>query len=406
LKILVADDDRVSRRILERMLQQNGYEVMPAVNGREAANILAKPNSPRLALINWMMPELDGPEICSEVRSRHDDSYTYILLLTSKQLNEDIVKGLEAGADDYLTKPCHLAELKARLHTGRRILQLEDKLVETREEMRFKATHDALTSLWDRGAILALFRAELSRSGREKTPVSLLLCDIDHFKQINDGHGHQTGDEVLEEVSTRLHETIRSHDAVGRYGGEEFLVVLAGCSEHDVKHRAEQVREAICKTPFDISGGHIAVSMSIGAVTVEQWDESQPIEPILARADVALYQAKAQGRNRVVDAAPFRAVTLLFADAEGGEDAGEDVVGSGLAGEGIEGVEGGVEVDEECLVGEAVAVGIGGANQGRKGGFQRLELAWRGERGGVGDGAIGVEKVKQGRAEIFDALPG
>jgi two-component system, cell cycle response regulator len=304
LKILVADDDRVSRRIMERMLQQNGYEVVPAANGREAANILAGPNSPRLALINWMMPELDGPEICSEVRSRPGNSYTYILLLTSKQLNGDVVKGLEAGADDYLTTPCHPAELKARLHTGRRILQLEDKLVEARDEMRYKATHDALTSLWDRGAILALFRAELSRSGRELTPVSLLLCDIDHFKQINDGHGHQAGDEVLEEVSTRMHETIRSHDAVGRYGGEEFLVVLAGCSEQDLRHRAEEVREAIFQVPFDISGGgKIAVSMSIGAVTVEGWDESQPIEPILARADAALYEAKAQGRNRVVEAA-------------------------------------------------------------------------------------------------------
>jgi two-component system cell cycle response regulator len=310
VKILVADDDRVSRRIMQRMLQQNGYDVIPAANGREAANVLAGLNSPRLALINWMMPELDGPELCREVRSRHDNSYTYMLLLTSKQLNEDIVKGLEAGADDYLTKPCHAAELKARLHTGRRILQLEDKLVEAREEMRYKATHDALTSLWDRGAILALFRAELSRSGREHTPVSLLLCDIDHFKQVNDGYGHQTGDEVLEEVSSRLHETIRSHDAVGRYGGEEFLVVLAGCGEHDLRHRAEQVRKAICQVPFDTSAGQLAVTMSIGAVTVERWDESQPVEPILACADAALYQAKAQGRNQVVDAAPFKPATV------------------------------------------------------------------------------------------------
>ena len=154
MRILVADDDRVSQRIMERMLQGNGYEVVCAANGREAADILARPGSPRLALINWMMPELDGPGVCRETRARRDEAYVYMILLTSKQLSEDIVKGLEAGADDYLTKPCHPAELKARLHTGRRILQLEDKLVEAREEMRFKATHDSLTSLWDRGALL------------------------------------------------------------------------------------------------------------------------------------------------------------------------------------------------------------------------------------------------------------
>jgi len=315
LKILFADDDRVSRRLMERMLQQSGYEVISAANGREAANILAKPNSPRLALINWMMPELDGPELCREVRSRNDDSYVYIILLTSKQLNEDIVRGLEAGADDYLTKPCHPAELKARLHTGRRILQLEDKLVEAREEMRYKATHDALTSLWDRGAILALLRSELSRSHREHTPVSVLLCDIDYFKKINDIHGHQTGDEVLEEVSTRLHNTVRSHDAVGRYGGEEFLIVLAGCSEHDLKSRAEQVRTAICSALFTTPEGQATISLSVGAITVERWGESQPIEPILARADAALYQAKALGRNCVVCAVPFAAANASLHDS-------------------------------------------------------------------------------------------
>ena len=195
---------------------------------------------PRLALIDWMMPGLDGPGVCQEVRTRHNDLYVYIVLLTSKESSEDIVKGLEAGADDYLTKPCRPAELKARLHTGRRILQLEDKLVEAREGMRFKATHDPLTSLWDRGAILTLLRSELNRSERAHSPISLLLCDIDHFKSINDGYGHQTGDEVLEEVSTRLLDGVRSHDAVGRYGGEEFLVLLNGCSGEQLKERAEE----------------------------------------------------------------------------------------------------------------------------------------------------------------------
>jgi two-component system cell cycle response regulator len=308
VKILIADDDSISRRLMERTLQHSGYEVVTAEDGRQAACELSKAGGPRLALIDWMMPELDGPGVCREVRSKHDDSYVYILLLTSKESSEDVVKGLEAGADDYLTKPCHPAELKARLHTGRRILQLEDRLVEAREEMRFKATHDALTSLWDRGAILALMRSELSRSTREPSPVSLLLCDIDHFKQINDIHGHPTGDEVLEEVSARLLDAVRPHDAVGRYGGEEFLIVLSGCNAERIKERAEQVRAAISDLPFSTTQGTISVSLSLGAITIENWDKSMPIEPFLKQVDEALYRAKASGRNRAAFAEPFVAL--------------------------------------------------------------------------------------------------
>lgn len=299
MKILVADDDPVSRRLMERILQQSAYEVISVENGRQAVHELAREGGPRLALIDWMMPELDGPNVCREVRNRHDDLYVYILLLTSKESSEDIVKGLEAGADDYLTKPCHPAELRARLHTGRRILQLEDKLVEAREEMRFKATHDALTSLWDRGAILALLRSELSRSGRSRSPVSLLLCDIDHFKKINDKYGHQTGDEVLEEVSTRLLDGVRSHDAVGRYGGEEFLILLNGCNSEDLRDRAEDIRGSISRFPVSTTHGPIGVSISMGAITIEDWNTSIPIEQFLKQADMALYRAKAAGRNRV-----------------------------------------------------------------------------------------------------------
>jgi two-component system, cell cycle response regulator len=300
VKILIADDDPVSRRLMERMLQRGGYEVITVQNGRQAAHELSRLGGPRLALIDWMMPELDGPSLCRELRSRQNDPYVYILLLTSKQSGGDLVEGLEAGADDYLRKPCNAAELKARLHTGRRILQLEDKLVEAREEMRFKATHDALTTLWDRGAILALLRSELSRSIREHLPVSLLLCDVDHFKRINDVHGHQAGDDVLQEVSTRLLDAVRSHDAVGRYGGEEFLIVLGGCSSEHLKQRAEQVRTAINGSPVFTKHGSISVSLSVGAITVESWDESIPIELLLKPADEALYQAKASGRDQVI----------------------------------------------------------------------------------------------------------
>jgi two-component system cell cycle response regulator len=300
MKILVADDDSVSLRMMERMLRHSGYDVITANNGRDAVNILSEPDGPRLALIDWMMPELDGPGVCRELRERQGASYVYILLLTAKQSSEDVVNGLEAGADDYLTKPCHPAELEARLHTGRRVLQLEDKLVEAREEMRYKATHDGLTSLWDRSAILALLRSELCRSTRTRLPVSVLLCDVDNFKQINDTHGHPVGDEVLQEVSTRLMDAVRTHDAVGRYGGEEFLVVLSACGYDDVKARAEQVRLAISTPPIVTAHGDLFVSVSVGVTTIEKWDKSIPIEPYLKKADTALYRAKAAGRNVVM----------------------------------------------------------------------------------------------------------
>jgi two-component system, cell cycle response regulator len=300
VRILVADDDLVSLRLMERMLQHNGYQVTTVENGRDAARELSKAGGPRLALIDWMMPELDGPGVCREVRRRHDDAYVYMLLLTAKQSSGDVVHGLEAGADDYLTKPCHPAELHARLHTGRRILQLEDRLIEAREEMRYKATHDALTGLLDRGAILSLLQGELLRSTRERSPVSLLLCDIDHFKQINDLYGHSAGDEVLHQSSERLLNAVRSDDAVGRFGGEEFLIVLSGCVGTALQERAEQIRTSIACLPFSTPQGMIPVTVSIGVVTIDRWDKSLSIEPYLKHADAALYRAKATGRNRII----------------------------------------------------------------------------------------------------------
>jgi two-component system cell cycle response regulator len=300
MKILVADDDAVSRRMMAHMLQSSGYEVVLAENGLQAAHELEQPGAPRLALIDWMMPGLDGPGLCREIRSRHTEAYVYILLLTSKQSNEDAVSGLEAGADDYLRKPCHPQELKARLRTGRRILQLEDRLVDACEQMHFKATHDALTSLWNRGAILALLESELNRSVRQHSPVSVLLCDVDHFKKVNDSYGHMAGDEVLQEVSVRLQSSVRSHDAVGRYGGEEFLIVLGGCDEHNLRLRAEQLHNAISAVPVVTKEGSLQVSVSVGAITIDNWSKSTPLEPFLKQADEALYRAKAAGRNQVV----------------------------------------------------------------------------------------------------------
>jgi two-component system, cell cycle response regulator len=301
MKILIAEDDAVSRLLMQRTLEKFGYEVVVAEDGRAAVDILSQRNGPRLALIDWMMPELDGLGLCREVRSAHrDGAYVYILLLTSRQDAEDVVAGLEAGADDYITKPFHPAVLQARLHTGRRILSLEQKLVRAREEMRFKATHDGLTSLWNRASILSRARCELHRSEREERPVSVLLCDIDHFKRVNDKHGHLAGDAVLEEVARRLTDSVRDYDAVGRYGGEEFLIVLSNCDEDSLKERAEGIRAAIASVPFQTGNSELSVSISIGATTHRCWESEISLESILAKADEALYNAKTCGRNCAV----------------------------------------------------------------------------------------------------------
>jgi two-component system cell cycle response regulator len=313
MKILIADDDRVSRLLMQRMLEKCGYEVLLADNGRTAAEILSRSDGPRLALIDWMMPELDGPGVCRKIRAGHQDgSYIYILLLTARHDSEDVVAGLEAGADDYLIKPCHPAELKARLHTGRRVLLLEETLVQAREEMRFKATHDALTTLWNRGSILSLMRSELHRSARDAGPTSILLCDIDHFKRVNDNYGHLIGDRVLEEVSRRLIATVRAYDAVGRYGGEEFLVVLSNCDESCLRVRAEDIRLAIAANPIQTDHGEISISISIGAMPCVGWKpEEVPLERILTQVDAALYRAKAGGRNCAAFDAPLVATPSL-----------------------------------------------------------------------------------------------
>jgi len=301
MKILVAEDDPVTRLLTQRTLQKFGYEVVVAKNGIEALDILSQSDGPRLALIDWMMPLLDGPALCRQVRARkNNDSYVYIVLLTSKQGSDDVVEGLEAGADDYITKPFQPAELKARLRTGLRILSLEENLVKAREEMRFGATHDTLTTLWNRGAILSLVQAELLRSSREKKPCSLLLCDIDHFKRINDNHGHLAGDLVLKEIARRLTASVRGYDSVGRFGGEEFLIVLGNCGNGCIEPRAETIRAAVAGTAFSIENRNLDVTMSIGGLICEAWKGEPPIEAFLAQADSALYQAKSEGRNRVV----------------------------------------------------------------------------------------------------------
>jgi two-component system cell cycle response regulator len=303
VRILIADDEVLSRRLLEKTLERAGYEVTAVENGRLAVAQLSEPGGPRLALLDWVMPELDGPGVCREVRKRQEQAYVYMVLLTSKESKEDIVAGLESGADDYLTKPFNVEELKARLRTGERILHLEGRLVEAREQMRFKATHDALTSIWNRGVIMDLLGRELSRSQRESGCTIVLLGDVDHFKSINDTYGHPIGDEVLQEIARRLLLSIRSYDFVGRYGGEEFLMVLNNCKPQFADARAEEIRKAIGSRPIQTVSGPLQVTMSFGLLLSHDWGV-RPVEELLHEVDAALYAAKAGGRNCVKLAKP------------------------------------------------------------------------------------------------------
>lgn len=303
MRILIADDELMSRRLLEKTMQRAGYEVTAVANGQLAVAELCKPEGPRLALLDWMMPELDGPGVCREVRKRKEHTYVYMILLTSKERKEDVVAGLESGADDYLTKPFDPEELKARLRTGKRILDLEDRLIEAREEMRFQATHDALTSLWNRGVIMELLGRELTRARRENKCTAILLGDIDHFKNINDTYGHLAGDEVLKETARRLVSSVRSYDFVGRFGGEEFLVTLNNCDPSFGLARAEKIRKTIAELPVETSAGSISFSMSFGLLLSQEWGFMSVVD-LLHEVDTALYAAKAAGRNCVKLAAP------------------------------------------------------------------------------------------------------
>jgi diguanylate cyclase (GGDEF)-like protein len=296
MKILIADDEFMSLHLLKATLERAGYEVTAVDNGVQAAEILCRPDGPRLALLDWMMPQLDGPSVCREVRSKRSQPYVHITLLTSRNSKQDVVAGLESGADDYLVKPFHPDELKARLRTGLRILQLEDSLVEARENMRYQATHDSLTSLFNRGIIMELLSRELSRSIREKGCTTILLGDLDHFKEINDTRGHVVGDEVLREVARRLLASVRSYDFVGRYGGEEFLIVLNNCDTDGAMMRAEEIRLAIAKTPVTVSNSLVPVCISFGILVSRDWG-TLPVEEVLREVDAALYAAKEAGRN-------------------------------------------------------------------------------------------------------------
>lgn len=294
MRILIAEDEPLQRLLLETLLTDLGHEVILTRNGDEALAALNREEPVRLAILDWMMPGISGVKVCSEIRANSARPYVYILLLTAKNQKRDLIEAFESGVDDYLSKPVNAPELKARLRAGMRILDLEEKLVAATETLRLQSMHDSLTGLLNRGAILDVLQRELARGMRENTRVGVILVDVDHFKKINDTFGHEQGDRALLEISRKMQSSIRIYDAVGRYGGEEFLIVLPGCNSESTREKGERIRELIDKQGSDQFRHPISVSM--GATSVSS---TMDYQQILRMADAALYQAKSRGRNRV-----------------------------------------------------------------------------------------------------------
>lgn len=290
MKILLVEDSYIDRHKVGGYLTDWGLDHVAVGSGTEAVKILESAEPPTMALLDWLLPGLDGIDICRRIRKLGNGSYIYTVMLTSKNRKQDLLMAMEAGADDYLSKPVDPSELRARVMAGKRILELQQSL-------RFAATHDFLTGLLNRSEILAALQREFSRSGREGKSATVILADIDHFKRVNDSLGHAAGDEVLKEVARRLKSDLRPYDVVGRYGGEEFLIILPGCDLPNGVRRAEQIRNQVANEPIHTPSGDISATVSMG-VTVTAFGHDLTSADILQQADVTLYKAKNNGRNR------------------------------------------------------------------------------------------------------------
>ncbi|MBW2252376.1 MAG: diguanylate cyclase [Deltaproteobacteria bacterium] len=300
--ILIAEDDAVTRMILKKTLIKEGHEVMSVENGQKAFDLFKERFFP-IVLTDWMMPEMDGLELCRAIRQKENPGYVFIVLLTAQDSQDDIITGLEAGADEYLTKPFSRAELIARLNTGRRFLKQDRALRKANEEIKILSITDPLTGCSNRGCLNTRLPQEIQRAGRYNRPLSIVMCDIDHFKKVNDTYGHQAGDLVLKEFSKRIKDSIRDKvDMLARYGGEEFLVTLPETDLDGALHLSERLRRVISEKKYNIGTKKINITASFGVAGFDPDNASNEIsfDILIRHADKYLYQAKNEGRNRVV----------------------------------------------------------------------------------------------------------
>lgn len=297
MRILVAVADSVERLSLETLLKRWGYEVITAAEGGEALEVFNDKQAPSLALVDWHLPGLEGPRLCRKLRDRNLGPYVYVILLGDSALEQDSLAALEAGADDFLPNCLDQAALRLRLRAAEHILALQHNLLQSRQALEYKATHDELTGLWNRAEVLGLLERDIARSQREGTPVSIIMIDVDHFKEVNDLLGHVSGDEALRQITARMAACVRPYDGFGRYGGEEFLIVLSGCSGTNAAGMAERLREIVAAAPVTIEDHVVDITISLG---VAHWGTDYgDMQALIRAADAALYEAKKSGRNRV-----------------------------------------------------------------------------------------------------------
>ncbi len=299
MKLLIAEDDSTSRVMLAAIVGKWGYEPIAVEDGEAAWTILQAEDPPRLLLLDWEMPVLDGLELCQRIRQQETNDHPYIILLTARNDTTDIVNGLHAGSNDYIAKPFENAELQARLHVGQRMLKLQAELNQVREDLAYQANHDVLTGLMNRRAVLQALEKEISRTQRTQETLCIALCDIDYFKQVNDSHGHPAGDAVLQEVARRMTATLRPYDHIGRYGGEEFLIVMNTRSDQ-MLNTFKRLRCAIAEEPFVIEQMTLSITMSFGISMLLPTSDERDAMLLIASADESLYKAKEMGRNCVV----------------------------------------------------------------------------------------------------------
>lgn len=295
MRVLIAEDDVVSRRVLEAMLSKWGYEVVVTSTGTEAWEILRRNDAPRLAILDWMMPGMDGLQITRNIRRLGEEPYTYILLLTAKNRKQDIVDGISAGADDYVTKPFDASELKARLNAGARIIDLQSELLTVREALRNQATHDMLTGLPNRLLFGDRLSQSLVRARSENESLAVMFMDLDGFKLINDTLGHDVGDNLLQGVADRLTNALREVDTIARMGGDEFTAVLDGVGTAEVATAVAQKILASFTEPFIVPGRELFVTASVGISLYPIHGDNA--EELVRNADAAMYRAKELGRN-------------------------------------------------------------------------------------------------------------
>lgn len=299
MNILVVEDDNATRKVVSLLIEQMGHLAIEVATGEEAWSLLTTRTDLPVVLTDRIMPGISGDSLIRRIRAANPPHYTYVILLTSKNTPDDIVDGLESGADDYLVKPFNPRELQARISIGVRLIEMERSLRETRDDLAHLATYDPLMEVYNRRAITACAENAIQQVSDTTRPACLILLDIDHFKQVNDRYGHIVGDEALRLIALTLKSTLSEEYAVGRWGGEEFLIVLPDTTIDAARHVAVQLCDAIGHTSLVLSNGsrlHFSVSLGITEVSVR---EAAPLNRLIKRADDALYRAKREGRSRI-----------------------------------------------------------------------------------------------------------